>query len=124
MAKIPRVIENEADLVALEQAMNDPDERVRVEAFKRWYEVAGPIIDPSQQMLKFFAPQAFAVLEKCLDALNSEECLETARWVLKSDAEGLRLLKRQPALGIERARELVRDWKNKFEEEEKSRPPN
>jgi hypothetical protein len=124
MAKVPKIIRNEADLAALEAALNDPDERVRFEAAKRWFEIAEPIIDPSRQMLKFFVPEALAVLEKCLDTPNSEESLEAARWILKSDAEGLRLLGSEPELGIQRAREIVRDWKIKREDEEKSHPVN
>lgn len=124
MTKIPKVIQNEADLRAIEQALSDPDERLRFEAIKRWFEIAEPIIDPSRQMLKFSVPEALAVLEKCLATPKSEESLETARWILKSDPEGLQLLDERPQLGIERARELVRDWKRKREDEEKSRPPN
>lgn len=124
MAKIPKVIQNEADLLALEQAFYDPDVKVRLEAVKKWFEIAEPIIDPSRQMPKFCEPEALAVVEEALEDPDTKQRMEMARWILRSDPGGLQLLDEQPQLGIERARELVRDSKKKLEDEEKSHPAN
>ncbi len=118
MSKLPKKIRNLTDLQVRAKALHDP--KLRTEAAQRIIEAR----DPSGQTKKFIEPDALNVIAEGLNGPNNGERMKLARWVLKADPEGLSLLESEPELGIERAREVVRDRKKIFEDEEKSRPPN
>jgi hypothetical protein len=124
MTKIPKVIRTLADLRAIDRALSDPDERVRLEAAQKLSEKMTETLDPSAQVLKGHRAAALSVFEKGLDDANPEVSTKTARVMLQDGPEGLRILEKKPILGIERARKHLRDWKKRLGDEEQSCPPN